>query len=87
MLSCKAEFVFILEVNFFTVAAHEFGHSLGLGHSKDRNSLMFAYYKDYSQLSTLPYDDAIGIQKLYGMHFFYRLHRLQNCLHNKNMQR
>jgi len=37
-----------------------------LGHSKDRNALMFAYYKDYSQLTQLPYDDAMGIQKLYG---------------------
>lgn len=63
------DFFIFLEVNFYTVAAHEFGHSLGLGHSKDKNALMFAYYKDYADLTALPYDDAMAIQKLYGMLF------------------
>lgn len=53
-------------MNFYTVAAHEFGHSLGLGHSKDRNALMFAYYRDYANLTKLPYDDAMAIQEAYG---------------------
>ncbi|XP_061484708.1 stromelysin-1-like [Rhineura floridana] len=53
--------------NLFFVAAHEFGHSLGLFHSKDPNAVMFPFYK-YSQHSQqiLSQDDIEGIQYLYG---------------------
>ncbi|XP_019110593.2 collagenase 3a isoform X4 [Larimichthys crocea] len=51
----------------FLVAAHEFGHSLGLHHSKDPGALM---YRDYSYRNpdtfVLPQDDINGIQSLYG---------------------
>uniref|UniRef100_A0A3P8YM85 Peptidase metallopeptidase domain-containing protein n=1 Tax=Esox lucius TaxID=8010 RepID=A0A3P8YM85_ESOLU len=53
--------------NLFTVAAHEIGHSLGLSHSKDPLSLMYPDYKYYnSSKYTLPQDDMLGIQALYG---------------------
>uniref|UniRef100_A0A667WV63 Peptidase metallopeptidase domain-containing protein n=1 Tax=Myripristis murdjan TaxID=586833 RepID=A0A667WV63_9TELE len=53
--------------NLFTVAAHELGHSLGLAHSKDRSSLMYPNYKYFSSAHyTLPKDDVLGIQTLYG---------------------
>ncbi|CAB1349102.1 unnamed protein product [Coregonus sp. 'balchen'] len=56
-----------LGYNLFTVAAHEFGHSLGLSHSKDPSSLMYPNYKYYNGAQyTLPRDDALGIQALYG---------------------
>ncbi|XP_014667016.1 PREDICTED: matrix metalloproteinase-2-like [Priapulus caudatus] len=53
-------------VNLFAVAAHEFGHSLGMEHSNDVNALMFPYYQGAEHLMQLPYDDMLGITQLYG---------------------
>ncbi|NWI88716.1 MMP7 protein, partial [Pitta sordida] len=55
------------EINLFLVAAHEFGHSLGLAHSNVRGALMYPTYS-YQNPTTfkLPEDDRRGIQKLYG---------------------
>lgn len=53
--------------NLFLVAAHEFGHSLGLSHSSDPGALMYPNYA-FSEPSTyaLPQDDINGIQAIYG---------------------
>ncbi|KAJ8275889.1 hypothetical protein COCON_G00076410 [Conger conger] len=53
--------------NLFLVAAHEFGHSMGLSHSKDPGALMYPVYsyRDPNRFS-LSRDDVDGIQSLYG---------------------
>uniref|UniRef100_A0ACB8FGD1 Uncharacterized protein n=2 Tax=Sphaerodactylus townsendi TaxID=933632 RepID=A0ACB8FGD1_9SAUR len=53
--------------NLFLVAAHEFGHSLGLSHSNEPGALMYPTYS-YQDPRTfqLPQDDINGIQTVYG---------------------
>lgn len=53
-------------VNLFQVAAHEFGHSLGLSHSDVRRSLMAPFYRGFEPGFQLDRDDIDGIQSLYG---------------------
>ncbi|KAK7120801.1 hypothetical protein R3I94_020703 [Phoxinus phoxinus] len=51
----------------FLVAAHEFGHSLGLSHSNVPGALMFPTYSFIDPGSfSLTSDDISGIQSLYG---------------------
>ncbi|NXX93993.1 MMP3 protein, partial [Centropus bengalensis] len=53
--------------NLFLVAAHELGHSLGLGHSNVLGALMYPIYMPQDTRSyRLPQDDIDGIQALYG---------------------
>ncbi|XP_042314801.1 stromelysin-1-like [Sceloporus undulatus] len=54
-------------INLFIVAAHEFGHSLGLYDSDVVDALMFSFYKPSDpQNLRLHRDDIEGIQYLYG---------------------
>jgi len=53
-------------VSLLMTAAHEIGHSLGLGHSNVRNSLMAPFYRGYDPNLQLSEDDVRGIQALYG---------------------
>ncbi|XP_069495133.1 collagenase 3-like [Ambystoma mexicanum] len=53
------------EYNLFAVAAHEFGHVLGLDHSNNPEALMYPIYLFTGDFS-LSLDDVEGIQALYG---------------------
>lgn len=56
--------------NLFLVAAHELGHSLGLFHSNNKESLMYPVYRFSTSQAhfRLSQDDIEGIQSLYGEH-------------------
>ncbi|XP_029770527.1 interstitial collagenase [Suricata suricatta] len=53
------------DYNLHRVAAHEFGHSLGLAHSTDIGALMYPTYI-YTDEVQLSQDDIDGIQAIYG---------------------
>jgi hypothetical protein len=50
-------------VDIYSVALHETGHALGLGHSDNPTAVMYPYYSLQTGLSA---DDIAGIQALYG---------------------
>ena len=52
------------KIDLVTVAAHEFGHSLGLRHSNVNGSLMFPSYGGPKRY--LHSDDVAGIRNIYG---------------------
>ncbi|KRT82150.1 Peptidase [Oryctes borbonicus] len=60
--------------DLFKVAAHEFGHSLGLAHSNEEGALMSPWYQGSSKNTNyqLPEDDRLAIQTLYGRKPDYR---------------
>jgi hypothetical protein len=50
--------------DLFTVAAHEFGHALGLLHSSTPQAIMYGAYN--MRKTALTSDDVAGIQSIYG---------------------
>lgn len=51
------------DFDFYTVALHELGHALGLGHSTVAGSVMYPYYGGARR--TITADDIAGIQAIY----------------------
>ncbi|VDP86095.1 unnamed protein product [Echinostoma caproni] len=49
-----------------SVAAHELGHSLGLGHSAVPTAIMYPYYVSTWKRVQLDQDDIAGMQQIYG---------------------
>ncbi len=50
-------------IDIYTVALHETGHALGLGHSDKPGAIMYPYYR---LGATIGEDDIAGIRNLYG---------------------
>ena len=51
------------DVDLFSIALHEAGHALGLGHSDNPNAVMYPYYHRHTELSA---DDITAIRQLYA---------------------
>lgn len=49
--------------DLFSVALHELGHALGLGHSDNPNAVMYPYFRRVTQLNT---EDIAAIRELYA---------------------
>lgn len=51
------------DVDVYSLALHEAGHALGLGHSDNPGAVMYPYYRMHSALSP---DDIVAIRQLYA---------------------
>ncbi len=72
-------------IDLITVAAHEFGHGLGLAHSTVGDALMYPYYGGPHRF--LRQDDIDGIQSIYGAEQWFYNKLIQLCFatyHSKN---
>lgn len=56
--------------SLYNVAIHEIGHSLGLSHSTQNDSMMYAWYNP--KIMELGKDDILGINYLYGVKTRYK---------------
>ena len=57
-------------IDLFIIAAHEFGHALGLFHSDNMDAVMAPFYSGYKPDVQLHPDDIEKIQARYGILIF-----------------
>ena len=57
--------LFLLGTSLLQTAAHEFGHSLGLSHTDDKEALMAPFYRGFESSPKLEKDDIRAIQVQY----------------------
>jgi hypothetical protein len=55
-----------VSIDLPSVATHEFGHALGLAHTRDRDAVMYASYSRGSLKRVLQPDDIEGLKDVYG---------------------
>uniref|UniRef100_A0A3B4UII6 Matrix metallopeptidase 20b (enamelysin) n=1 Tax=Seriola dumerili TaxID=41447 RepID=A0A3B4UII6_SERDU len=63
--------------NLFVVAAHEFGHALGLKHSRNPDSLMYPTYRSSRPANLLSREDVANINALYSKEYLWIKHNEQ----------
>ncbi|GLV37919.1 Matrix metalloproteinase 1 [Carabus blaptoides fortunei] len=54
-------------INLFMIAAHEFGHLIGLEHSSEEDAIMYEFPPYYDPNYQLHRDDRVRIKALYGL--------------------
>ncbi|XP_039600454.1 matrix metalloproteinase-20 [Polypterus senegalus] len=77
--------------NLYLVAAHEFGHALGLSHSRNPSSLMYPTYKKRNTGGNLlSGEDIAQIQTLYGprsgLQYFYPKYNMRRLFFPWSLQ-
>jgi hypothetical protein len=55
-----------IAIDFQSVALHELGHVLGLGHTAQSNAVMYGIYAPGALKRQLEADDLAGLYQLYG---------------------